>query len=141
MGPGDERVADAQRAALDQDRDDGAAAGVELGLDDDAARLGVGVGDELLELGDDEDRLEQLVEALPGLGRDVDVLGLAAPVGGLQVALRELGAHARRVGALLVDLVDRDEDRHVGGAGVVDRLDRLRLGAVVGGDDDRPRCR
>ena len=81
VGPGDERVADAQRAALDQDRDDGPAAGVELGLDDDAARLGVGVGDELLELGDDEDRLEQLVEALPGLGRHVDVLGLAAPVG------------------------------------------------------------
>ena len=36
VGAGDERVADAQRAALDEDRDDGAAARVELGLDDDA---------------------------------------------------------------------------------------------------------
>ena len=33
-----------QRAALDEDRDDGAAARVELGLDDDAGRLGVRVG-------------------------------------------------------------------------------------------------
>ena len=81
-----------------------------------------GLALELLEVGDDEDRVEQVVEALLGLGRHVDELGVAAPVGGLQVELRHLGAHARRVGALLVDLVDRDEDRDVGGAGVVDRL-------------------
>ena len=37
---GHERVADAQRAALDEQRDDRAAARVELGLDDDAAGLG-----------------------------------------------------------------------------------------------------
>jgi len=40
-------------------------------------------------------------------------------------------AHAGRVGALLVDLVDRGDDRHVGRARVVDRLVGLRLGAVV----------
>ena len=119
-----------------EQRDDGAAARVELGLDDDAGRLGVGVGPQLLELGDDEDRVEQVVEALLRLGRDVDELGLAAPLRGLQAALRHLGAHARRVGALLVDLVDRDEDRHVGRLGVVDRLVGLRLHAVVGGDHD-----
>ena len=62
-----------------------------------------------------------------GLGRDVDELGLAAPLGRLEAALRHLGAHAGRVRALLVDLVDRDEDRHVGGAGVVDGLVGLRL--------------
>ena len=66
MRAGDDRVADVQRAALDQHRDDRAAARVELGLDDDARRLGVRVGLELLELGDDEDRLEQVVEARPG---------------------------------------------------------------------------
>ena len=71
-----------------------------------------------------------------GLGRDVDVLGLAAPLGRLEAELGHLGAHPRGVRALLVDLVDRDEDRHVGGAGVVDGLLGLRLDAVVGGDDD-----
>ncbi len=35
----------------------------------------------------------------------------------------------------LVDLVDRDHDRHVGRLGVVQRLDRLRHHAVVGRDD------
>ena len=80
VGAGDERVADAQRAALDEHRDDRAAARVELGLDDDAGRLGVGVGLELLEVGDDLDRLEQVVEALLGLRRDVDELRVAAPL-------------------------------------------------------------
>ena len=47
-----------------------------------------------------------------------------------------LGAHALGLRALLVDLVDRDDDRHVGGARVVDRLLGLRLDAVVGRDDD-----
>ena len=93
---GHERVADAQRAALDEQRHDRAAARVEPGLDDDAAGLGLGVGAELLELGDDEDRVEQVVEALMRLGRDVDELGVAAPVGGLQVERRHLRAHARR---------------------------------------------
>ena len=73
---------------------------------------------------------------MPGLGRDVDELGLAAPLGRLEAELRHLGAHARRVGALLVDLVDRDEDRHVGGAAWSIASLRLRLHAVVGGDDD-----
>ena len=54
----------------------------------------VGVGLELLELGDDADRLEQVVEALLGLGRDVDELGVAAPLRGLEAALGHLGAHA-----------------------------------------------
>ena len=40
------------------------------------------------------------------------------------------------VGAGLVDLVHRDDDRHLGRAGVGDRLLRLRLDAVVGRDDE-----
>ena len=35
----------------------------------------------------------------------------------------------------LVDLVDRDDDRHLAGLGVRDRFLRLRHHAVVGGDD------
>src|SRR3954466_3903542 len=133
---GDQRIAHGQRAALDQQGDDGATARVELGLDDDAGCVRVGVGLKLLEIGDDLDRLEQVLEAVPRLGRDVDELGVAAPVGGLQAELGHLGAHARRVGALLVDLVDRDEHRDLRGLGVVHGLARLRLDAVVGGDHD-----
>ena len=123
-------------AALDEDAGDGAAAGIQLGLDHGAGGLGVRVRPELLEVGDEDDHLEQVVEAVLGLGRDVGVDGVPSPLLGVQVVARELGADAVGVRALDVDLVDRDEDRHLGGAGVVDRLDRLRHHAVVGRDDD-----
>ena len=65
-GPATSESPTFERAALDQDRDHGAAAGIELGLDHRARGGGVGVGAELLELGDEQDHLEQLVEALRG---------------------------------------------------------------------------
>ena len=55
---------------------------------------------------------------------------------GVRPSAGQLGADPFGVGALFVDLVDGDQDRHVGGAGVVDRLFGLRHDAVVGGDDD-----
>ncbi len=54
---------------------------------------------------------------------------------GTTSCLSELVAHPVGVGAVLVDLVDRDDQRHLGGARVLDRLDRLRHDAVVGGHD------
>ena len=136
LGAGDDGVADAQRPALDEDAGDGAAARVQLGLDHGAGGLGVRVRPELLEVGDEDDHLEQVVEAVLGLRRDVGVDGVPSPLLGVQVVAGELGADAVGVRALDVDLVDRHEDRHLGGAGVVDRLDRLRHHAVVGRDDD-----
>ena len=68
----------------------------------------------------------------PALGGDVDEHRVAAVLLGHQAVLGELAAHLGRVGALLVDLVDRDHDRHVRRLGVVERLDRLRHHAVVG---------
>src|SRR5262249_42893890 len=49
--------------------------------------------------------------------------------------LRELLAHAIEVGFRLVDLVHGDDDRDTRGAGMLDRLDRLRHDAVVSSDD------
>ena len=136
MGAGDDRVADLQRAALDEHGDHGATARIELGLDHGAGGLGVRVGGELLELGRQLQALEQIVEALARLGRDVDEHRVAAPLLGLEPELGHLGAHAVRRGAFLVDLVDRDHDRHVGRLGVIDGLAGLRAHAVVGGDHD-----
>ena len=114
----------------------GPAARVELGLDHGAGGLGAGVGLQVLEVGDELDRVEQRVEALAGLGADVHELDFPAPLGRLQAVRGHLGAHALGLRALLVDLVDRHDDRHFGGLGVVDRLFGLRLDAVVGGHDD-----
>ena len=62
LGTGDDEVADLERAALHQHRGDHAAAAVELGLDDRAVRLAVGVGPQVEQLGLQLDRLDQLVE-------------------------------------------------------------------------------
>src|SRR4051812_36099518 len=136
VGAGHDVVADLERAALDEDRHDGTAAGVELGLDDHAGGVRVRVGLELLDLGHQDDRLEQVVEVLLRLGRHVDEQRLPAPLFGLQAEVRHLRADAVGLRALLVDLVDRDEDRHPGRLRVVDRLAGLRHHAVVGRDDD-----
>ena len=67
---------------------------------------------------------------------DVDEHRVAAVLLGHQVVLGELLADLVGVGPLLVHLVDRDDDRHAGRLGVVERLDRLRHHAVVGRDHE-----
>ena len=47
----------------------------------------------------------------------------------------QLLLHALGVRARLVDLVHRDHDRNLGGASVIDRLDRLRHDSIVGRHD------
>ena len=97
--------------------------------------VGLRIGLELEDVGLQQQHLEQLVEAGALLRGDVDEDRRPAPLLGLQPERRELGAHALGVGVGAVDLVDRDDDRHLGGLGVVDRLDGLRHDAVVGRDD------
>ena len=131
---GDDDVADAQRAALHQHGADRAAAALELGLDDDALGGAVRVGLQVQQLGLQEDGLEQLVEAGLLERGDLDLERLARHALDDDLVLQQVRAHALGVGVRLVDLVDRDDDRHAGGLGVIDRLDRLRHDAVVGGD-------
>ena len=136
-GAGDDRVADAQRAALDQHRGHRAATAVEVRLDDEALGVLVRVGPQVQgRVGGQDDGLEQLVEVELGLGRDVDEHRVAAVLLGHQAVLGELAADLGRVRVRLVDLVDRDHDRYAGGLGVVERLDRLRHHAVVGRDHE-----
>ena len=133
----DDRVADPQRAALDQHGGDRAATLVEVCLDRDTLGVLVGVGPQVQRgVGGQQHRLEQRVDVGARLGRDVDEHRLAAVLLGDQAVLGELLADLVRVGALLVDLVDRHDDRHVGRLGVVERLDRLRHDAVVGRDHE-----
>src|SRR4051812_15662748 len=122
LRPGDQRIADVEGSALDQDGDDGAAAGIKLGLDHVTGGIRVRIRRQLLQLGDQEDHVEQVVETLLGLRRDLAEDGVAAPLLGGDLHLGELAADLFRIGALFVDLVDGDQHRHVGGTGVVDRL-------------------
>ncbi len=88
------------------------------------------------QVGLEQDRFEQLVDAVAGARGDGDHFGGTAPLDGLQALFGELRADAIGLRVFLVHLVDRDDDRHVGGFDVTDRLDRLRHHAVVGGDDE-----
>ena len=133
---GDDRVADLELALVDEHGGDGAATDVELGLEHDALGPAGRVGRQLLELGDDEQLVEEVVDAQLLGGRHLDDDRVAAPRLGHELVLGELAEHPLRIGVVLVDLVDGHDDRHLGGLGVVDRLDRLGHHAVVGGDDE-----
>ena len=95
----------------------------------------VGIGLELEHVGLQQDRVQELVEVRLGLRRDVLEDRVAAPLLGLQPLPDELIAHPLGVRIGPVDLVHGNEDGHSGRLRVVDRLDRLRHDAVVGGDD------
>src|SRR4051794_24069016 len=133
---GHERVALAQRAALDEHCGDRTAALVQLGVDDDTLRVLLGVRAQVQRgVGGQQDRGQELVETLARGRGDVDEHRVAAVLLGHEPVFGELLTDLGGVGPLLVDLVDRDHDRHLGGLGVVERLDRLRHDAVVGRHD------
>ena len=91
----DDRVADLERAAMDEHRRDGAAADVEARLDDRAGCLGARVRAQVeLGVGDEQDALEQIVEVLALLRGDPRDLHVAAPLLRLQPFGRELAEHA-----------------------------------------------
>ena len=77
--------------------------------------------------------LQQIVDALAGLGGDGADDGLAAPLLGHQLILGELLLDALGVGLRLIHLVNGHDDGDVGRLGVVDGLNRLGHDAVVGG--------
>ena len=132
---GHDGVTDAQRAALDQHRGYRAAAAVQVRLDGHTLGFHVWVGPQVeSSVRGQQHRLEQRLDVGALLRRDVDEHRVAAEVLGHQVVLGELRPDLGRVGALLVDLVDRHHDRHVGRLRVVDGLHRLRHDAVVGRD-------
>src|SRR6266566_5008420 len=72
---GDDRVAHVKGALHDQRGHDGTATGVEVRLEDRGPGQTLRIGDELLDdldVGDEQDRAEQLLDAEPNRRRDVD---------------------------------------------------------------------
>ena len=111
---GDDRVADAEGAAVDEDRRDDATARVDLGLDDEPAGRRVRVGLEVADLGHQQEHVEEVVEPDALLGARLDEDVVAAPVLRHDALLGELLLDALDVGVGLVDLVDHDDDRAPG---------------------------
>ena len=126
-----------QGSRLDEHGCHGTAALVEASLDGHAASVLVGVGAQV-EAGvcGEQNGVQDFLDADALLGRHVDEHDVSAVFLGDESEFGELLAHLLRVGAWLVDLVHCDHDRHVGGLGVVERLNRLRHDAVVRRDHE-----
>ena len=122
-----------ERAFLDQHGGDRATPAIELRFDDRAARGPRRIRLQLHHVGLQQDHLEQLVDADAGASRDRDGDDVAAVVFGHEADLGQALLDVVDVGVGQIDLVDRDDDRNLGGASVVDRLLRLRHHAFVGG--------
>ena len=135
-GAGDDDVAGAEGAVLDKEGGDRTAAPVEAGFDDGALAQAVGVGLQLLHVGDEEDVFEQLLDAHAGRGRNGDADDVAAPVVGDELIFGQLLLDLVGVRFRLIHLVDGDDDRDAGGLGVVDGLNGLGHDAVVRCDDE-----
>src|SRR5581483_6484925 len=90
----------------------------------------------VLDLGDEDDVLQQVLDALLRAGGDGDGHDVAAVLLDHDVVLRQLLHHAVGVSAGEVDLVDGDDQGHAGGLCVVDGLDGLGHDPIVGGDDE-----
>ena len=96
---GHERLADLERAALHEDVGDRAPTDVEVGLEHHAGGAAVGVGPEVLHVGHEEERLEQVVDAVAGEGRDRDHLDVAAPLLGMRPCSESCCLHPVGLGA------------------------------------------
>ena len=73
--------------------------------------------------------------------RNFDLERVAAQRFDLHLVLQQFAAHTLGLGIGLVDLVDRHDHRHIGGARMCDRFRRLRHDAIVGGDDENHNVR
>ncbi len=131
LAAADDHVAAPQRSGLHQDGGHRAAALVQAGFHDGPAGGAVHRRLEFQHLGLQQDGVEQVVDALAGLGGHLDQHGVAAPGLGQDIVLGELLHDPVRVGVGLVHLIDGDHDRHAGGPGVLDRLDGLGHDPVV----------
>ena len=108
---------------------------IEVGFDCDTLGVHIRVRTKVKRrVGREDDGFEELVQALTRDRGHVDELRVAAVLFGDQAVLGELATHPCRVCGVLIDLVHRDDDRHVGSHRVVHGLDGLRHHAVVGGN-------
>ena len=132
---GHDVVAHPQGSGLDQHGRGRPPAAVKGGFDNHAGSVSLGVRPQFQDFGEHQQVLDQVVNAVAGLGRYWNGDDVATPFFHQQVALAELPLDDVRLGGGQVHLVDCDDDGHLGRPGVVDGLVRLGHDAIVGGDD------
>ena len=134
-GASSDIVTDFKSTLLYQDGRHGAASLIELCLNDKASRITVRVRFELKDVCHQQDHVEQIADAFARLGRDRAHRRGAAPFLCDQSVLCQLLLYHVRIGGRLIHLVDGYDDFNACGFCMVDRLDRLRLDAVIRRDN------
>ncbi len=130
----DKVFAGVQGSIVDQYGGHRAASAIELGFQHGTGGEALGRCLELLHVRHQADHFHELVEIGVLLGRNIHVDGVATPVFGQQAAVGKLLLDAVGLRFRLVDLVDGDDERNLGGLGVVDGLKGLRHDSVIGGN-------
>src|SRR5437879_2698379 len=115
---GEHDVAALQRSRVNEHGRERTFALVKAGFNHYSLRQRIARRLELEHFGLQQYRVEQIVDALAGLCRYLDELCLAAVFLGEHALGDELLLDAVRIRFRLVDLVDRDDDRHIDGFGV-----------------------
>ncbi len=128
-------VADMKRSILDDEPGDHAAALVAKRLQADAHGRPVRIRLQFPQLGTEEDRLQQLINASACDPRGSYDFGVATPLDRHHVVGSQILQHALLIAAGKIKLVHGDDDRHFGRPRVADGFDRLRHDAVVGRHD------
>ena len=124
-------IARMQRAVLHEHRRDRPAAAVEARFHHRALGRAVRVCLQFLHIRNEQDHLQEVLQALARLRGDADARRVAAPFLRHKLVFRQLLQDMVRVGAGLIDLIDCDDDRDLRGLRMVDGLDGLRHDAVV----------
>ncbi len=123
-----------QGTVLYQHGSDGAAALVQTRFNHHTATRSRRLRLELKDFGLQQNRFEQLLDTGTGLSRDGNEHGVAAPLFRNHVTGCQIVLDTVRISFFLIDLVDRNHDRHTGRLGVLDSLFGLRHHAIVGGN-------
>ena len=136
-GTHDNGVPDAQGAALNEHGCNRTTSLVEVRFDRDTTGRSIRVRLEgKRRIRSQEDRFKELTDTGAFLRRNVDEHDIAAVILSNEPIFGQLTTDLIRGGAFLIDLVDRDHDRHVRCLSVVDRLNGLGHHAVIGSDHE-----
>ncbi len=133
---GNDQVAVAQRAALDQDGSHIAPAFIEGGFDDAAGGFAVGIGFQVEQFGFQQDLFQQEVDIQSFFGGDFLGLEFSTPVFHEDIHTRQLFLDLFGVGAVLIDFIDRKDHGQARCLGMGDGFFCLRHHRIVGGNHD-----
>ena len=128
-------ITNPQRATLHNDGRHGTTTTIQVGFDSHTLSIHVRVSPQIQRsIGGQQDGLQQPIHIDVLLSRNIDKHGVTTIFFWHQTILGQLATDLLRGRAGLINLIDRNHDRHVGSLGMVDGFHGLRHHTIVGGN-------